>query len=219
MSQTPDLKGSSFPLTVLHMYQHDAKSAIQYLDEKISKAPTFFTSAPMVINLSQAPSNLDLAELKQGIINLGMVPVGVIKCSDKQLEKYAREVGLAVMTGTNRPDKAPAAIPPSKIIRTPVRSGQQIYAKDSDLIILSHVSAGAEVIADGSIQIYGNLRGRAIAGASGQAASIICHNMQAELVSINGHYWLSDKIDSNHWGQKVILSLKEDTLHCELLNI
>ncbi len=219
MSQSPDLKGSSFPLTVLHMHQHDAQSAIAYLDQKVSKAPAFFKSAPLVINLSNASSDLDLSLLKQGIENVGMIPVGVTECSDKHLEKLARESGLAVMTGTNRPDKAPAPITPTKIVRTPVRSGQQIYAKDSDLIILSHVSAGAEVIADGSIHIYGTLRGRALAGATGQSASIICHNMQAELVSIAGNYWLSEQIDSNHWGEKVILSLKDETLHSELLKI
>ncbi|OED97930.1 septum site-determining protein MinC [Vibrio breoganii] len=219
MSQTPDLKGSSFPLTVLHMYEHDTDSAIRYLDEKVAKAPAFFKAAPLVVNLSQASSELDLARLKQGIINIGMVPVGVTDCTNKHLEKLAREAGLAVMTGTNRPDKAPVAITPSKIIRTPVRSGQQIYAKDSDLIILSHVSAGAEVIADGSIHIYGTLRGRAIAGASGQAASILCHSMQAELVSIAGNYWLSEQIESHFWGEKVILGLTDQTLHCDLLNI
>ncbi|CAM2777707.1 septum site-determining protein MinC [Vibrio rarus] len=219
MSQTPDLKGSSFPLTVLHMHEHSTESAICYLDGKVAKAPAFFKSAPLVINLSQASSDLDLTLLKQGIINVGMVPVGVTDCNDKQLEKRAREAGLAVMTGTNRPDKAPEPIMPSKIVRNPVRSGQQIYAKNCDLIILNHVSAGAEVIADGSIHIYGTLRGRALAGASGQAASIICHNMQAELVSIAGNYWLAEQIESHHWGEQVILSLTDQTLHCDLLNI
>ncbi|GAD81304.1 septum site-determining protein MinC [Vibrio ezurae] len=219
MSQTPDLKGTSFPLTVLHMYEHSTASAICYLDEKVAKAPAFFKSAPLVINLSQASSELDLVQLKQGIINIGMVPVGVTECADKHLEKCAREAGLAVMTGTNRPDKAPVEITPSKIIRNPVRSGQQIYAKDSDLIILNHVSAGAEVIADGNIHIYGTLRGRALAGASGQDASIICHNMQAELVSIAGNYWLSEQIESHYWGEQVILSLTDQTLHCDFLNI
>ncbi|WP_261815660.1 septum site-determining protein MinC [Vibrio gallicus] len=219
MSQSPDLKGSSFPLTVLHMHQHDSQSAIRYLDEKVSKAPAFFKSAPLVINLSDASPDLNLSTLKQGIENVGMIPVGVTECNDKQLEKAAREAGLAVMTGTNRPDKAPEPIVPSRIIRTPVRSGQQVYAKDCDLIILNSVSAGAEVIADGSIHIYGTLRGRALAGASGQNATIICHNMQAELVSIAGNYWLSEQIDSDHWGERVILSLKDETLNSELLKI
>lgn len=106
------------------------------------------------------------------------------------------------------------------MIRTPVRSGQQIYAKDGDLVILSHVSAGAEVIADGSIHIYGTLRGRAIAGASGQReARIICHDLQAELISIAGRYWLSDQIESQFWQQRVMLSMTDESLYLETLTI
>ncbi|MDG4870474.1 septum site-determining protein MinC, partial [Guyparkeria sp. 1SP6A2] len=82
------------------------------------------------------------------------------------------------------------------------------------LVILSHVSPGAEVIADGSIHIHGTLRGRAIAGASGQReAKIICNDLQAELVSIAGNYWLSDQIDSQFWQNKVMLSLNDESLH------
>ncbi len=124
------------------------------------------------------------------------------------------------MTATNSPAQAPAQMAPTKVIRTPVRSGQQIYAKDGDLVILSHVSAGAEVIADGSIHIYGTLRGRAIAGASGQReARIICHDLQAELISIAGRYWLSDQIESQFWQQRVMLSMTDESLYLETLTI
>jgi septum site-determining protein MinC len=114
---------------------------------------------------------------------------------------------------------------PVKVIHTPVRSGQQIYAKNGDLVILNHISAGAEVIADGSIHIHGTLRGRAIAGASGQkAAKIICDDLQAELVSIAGNYWLSDQIKDEFWQKKVMLSLasdeeQNDVLSFQALNI
>ena len=78
---------------------------------------------------------------------------------------------------------------PTRVIKQNLRSGQQIYAKDSDLIVLGAVSNGAEVIADGNIHIYGALRGRAIAGASGRDdVSIFSRKLQAELVSVNGHY-------------------------------
>src|SRR5690606_23138843 len=125
-----------------------------------------------------------------------------------------------VMAASKSPSQAPAQIAPTKVIRTPIRSGQQVYAKDSDLVILNHVSAGAEVIADGSIHIHGSLRGRAIAGASGQTeAKIICHDLQAELVSIAGNYWLSDQIESEFWQKKVMLSMVDDSLHFETLTI
>lgn len=76
-----------------------------------------------------------------------------------------------------------------------MRSGQRIYAPQCDLIVTSHVSAGAELIADGNIHVYGMMRGRALAGASGdRETQIFCTNLMAELVSIAGEYWLSDQI-------------------------
>lgn len=85
--------------------------------------------------------------------------------------------------------KPSTGIAPPMVVTRPVRAGQQIYAKNSDLILLAMVSAGAEVIADGNIHIYAPLRGRALAGAKGnKQARIFVQNMQAELVSIAGVY-------------------------------
>jgi septum site-determining protein MinC len=84
---------------------------------------------------------------------------------------------------------APAASIPAMIIDTPVRAGQRVYARGTDLIITAVVNSGAEVIADGSIHVYAPLRGRALAGASGNAESrIFALSMEAELVSIAGIY-------------------------------
>ena len=89
-----------------------------------------------------------------------------------------------------------------KLLNSTVRSGQQVYAKDRDLIILGAVSHGAEVIADGNIHIYGALRGRAIAGAKGNTdAAIFCQRLEAELVSIDGNYWISDSLARRIMGQ------------------
>ena len=113
---------------------------------------------------------------------------------------------------------AQVAPPATKIISTPVRSGQQIYAKDSDLIILSQVGQGAEVIADGNIHIYGTLRGRAIAGASGnKEARIFCQSLQAELISIAGIYQVSDDLPADRIGQSSQIELKENHLHIDTL--
>ncbi|WP_016787720.1 septum site-determining protein MinC, partial [Vibrio cyclitrophicus] len=138
----------------------------------------------------------------------------------KRMQNLAKEAGFAVMTASKSPSQAPAKMAPIKVVRTPIRSGQQVYAKDGDLLILSHVSAGAEVIADGSIHIHGTLRGRAIAGASGQTeAKIICNDLQAELVSIAGNYWLSDQIDSEYWQKKTMFSMANDVLNVDVLAI
>ncbi|MCE2571912.1 septum site-determining protein MinC [Motilimonas eburnea] len=94
-----------------------------------------------------------------------------------------------------------------------LRSGQQIYAKDKNLVIIGSVSAGAEVIADGSIHVYGHLRGRAIAGAKGDSsARIFCRNLEAELISINGNYKLSETLQETCWQQAATVSLENDQL-------
>lgn len=106
----------------------------------------------------------------------------------------------------------------TRIIDTPVRSGQRIYAPNSDLIVTSNISAGAELLADGNIHIYGMMRGRALAGASGDTESqIYCTHLQAELVSIAGEYWLSEQIPTDFIGKATRLSLVDNKLHIENL--
>lgn len=220
MSNTPDLKGSSFTLSVLHLSDNQISNTVEFLKQKVAQAPAFFANAPVVINISKVDGDIDFLALKHGISDAGLIPVGVTGCKDKRCQSLASEAGFAVMTASNNPAKAPAKMAPTTIVRTPIRSGQQVYAKDGDLVILNHVSPGAEVIADGSIHIHGTLRGRAIAGASGQKeARIICHDLQAELVSIAGNYWLSEQIESEFWQKKVMLSMTEESLHFELLTI
>lgn len=220
MSQNPDLKGSSFTLSVLHLSDNDISNAVHFLKQKIEQAPAFFAHAPVVLNIGQVESDIDFRVLKSGIEELGMVPVGVAGSKDSRVRTLISQAGLAVMTSSKAPAVAPAQMQPVQIVHAPVRSGQQIYAKDRDLVILNHVSAGAEVIADGTIHIHGTLRGRAIAGASGSTdAKIICSDLQAELVSIAGHYWLSDQIESEYWGKKVLFGLTDGTLCFDILTI
>ncbi|ROV61752.1 septum site-determining protein MinC [Vibrio ponticus] len=220
MSHTPDLKGSSFTLSVLHLSDNDVEKTIRFLQEKVEHAPAFFASAPVVINVSLVEGDIDFATLKQGITDVGMIPVGVTGSKDKRTQNMAREAGFAIMSASKSAAQAPAKMAPTKIVRTPVRSGQQIYAKDADLVVLNHVSEGAEVIADGSIHIHGTLRGRAIAGASGNTgAVIVCNKLNAELMSIAGHYWLTEQFAEQFWQQKVLFSLENDSLKFELLTI
>ena len=109
----------------------------------------------------------------------------------------------------------------TKIIEQPVRSGQQIYAP-GDLIVLSQVSPGAELLAGGHIHVYGPLRGRALAGVNGNPeARIFCHRFEAELISISGQYKLTCKTEqsswSRHWGKSVLIKLAADHLHISRL--
>jgi len=104
----------------------------------------------------------------------------------------------------------------SKIISKPVRSGQQVYAEGADLIILSQVSEGAEVLADGNIHVYGTLRGRALAGVKGDTtARVFCKRLEAELISIAGHFMLSDSLREKVWAQSAQVFLDQQTLQVE----
>jgi septum site-determining protein MinC len=100
-----------------------------------------------------------------------------------------------------------------------VRSGQQIYTPDGDVIILGAVSAGAEVIADGNIHVYGVLRGRALAGVKGDIETrIFCQSLEAELISIAGRYRVSEQISPADRGKPAHIRLVEDRLVIEPLN-
>ncbi len=107
---------------------------------------------------------------------------------------------------------------PSLMIDRPVRSGQQIYAAGSDLTVLSATSAGSEVMADGSIHVYGALRGRVLAGVKGnESARIFCQSLQAELIVIAGRYQLLDESDTNLIGKPAMIHLNGEKLIIEPL--
>jgi septum site-determining protein MinC len=94
-----------------------------------------------------------------------------------------------------------------------VRSGTQIYARGGDLIVTAAVSPGAELVADGNIHVYGVLRGRALAGAAGDsAARIFCTRLEAELVSIAGHYLVSEQLPAGMQGFPVQIALVDEQL-------
>ncbi|HZY34014.1 MAG TPA: septum site-determining protein MinC [Rhodanobacter sp.] len=112
-----------------------------------------------------------------------------------------------------KPAPAPAIGEPGLVQTTPVRSGQQVYAENRDLTIVTTVGAGAEVIADGSIHIYGALRGRALAGAQGnEKARIFCREFHAELVAIAGHYKVLEDIPQQLHGKAVQIWLEREQL-------
>ena len=106
---------------------------------------------------------------------------------------------------------AAATVLPTMIIDRPIRTGQQVYAENADLIVLGLVSEGAEIIADGNIHIYGPLRGRALAGASGnKQARIFAQFMQAELVSVAGIYRVFDQALPAHLNNRAVQIYLQD---------
>jgi septum site-determining protein MinC len=125
----------------------------------------------------------------------------------------------------SRPKAAPTVAPaapakpaaePGLVHTAPVRSGQQVYAQNRDLTVCAMVGAGAEVIADGSIHIYGALRGRALAGANGNAgARIFCREFHAELVAIAGTYKVLEEVPAKLVGKPVQIWLDEGKLRID----
>ena len=234
-----ELKGSLFPLSILQLEDNNLEKLQRQLDNKLKQAPSFFFRAPLVVNIEQVQEqSIDFVALKQSIEEKDFICVGICNGTTTQKQE-ARLAGLATL----QPPKANDAKPPmakvalekvkeepvvnieladvkapDMVVRQNIRSGQQIYAKNADLIIIGSVGNGAEVIADGSIHIYGKLRGRALAGASGnKGCAIYCQSLEAELVSVAGNYWVSDAIGKSQWQQPAIIKLNNEQLTIEPL--
>ncbi len=124
-----------------------------------------------------------------------------------------------VQTSSEDQAQASAAAIQSLTIERPVRSGQQVYAANGDMTVLAPTSSGSELVADGSIHVYGALRGRVLAGARGNiAARIFCHSLQAELIAIAGRYQLLDESDTDLKGKPAMIRLEGEKLIIEPLS-
>ncbi|MCH1927015.1 septum site-determining protein MinC [Shewanella sp. C32] len=217
-----ELKGSSFTLSVLHINSKDLDRLLTELDAKLAQAPQFFVNAPLVLNLAKLADDLpDLAALKQALHQRNLFVVGLTGIDSAKAD-IAAKLQLPLMKSgkdsKNTPAKAVVPARSTKIVKQNVRSGQQIYAANADLIVFGAVSNGAEVIADGSIHVYGTLRGKAMAGAQGDNhAVIIAKTLSAELVSIAGNYWLSDSIQEHTNGSGACVRLDGESLIIESL--
>lgn len=235
------LKGSTITVVVLEMQRYQPDSFSEQLQEKIQKAPQFFANSPVLINvgkLMKTDSSDDFCLLVQQCRELGLQPVG-FKGGGEDFAGAIAKTGLASLPGSSAsikavaleiPEPAPqvdtesqveikavvqeAAVQrPSKVITRPIRSGQQVYAEGADLIVLSQVSEGAEVLADGNIHVYGALRGRALAGVYGDTeARIFCQQMDAELISIAGNFLLSEALGGDVRKQSAQAYLEGDIL-------
>ncbi len=212
------LKGGMFTLTTLQLYSADLTMLQAQLQEKVQQAPNFFNGAPIVLDLRITNQTLDFSELKNVLKGLNLIAVGIKNATPDQTQEALR-CGFAVLRdSTPVPPQPPPKIAHSKIIIEPVRTGQQIYAPDGDLIVINQVSPGAELIADGNIHVYGALRGRALAGINGNLhARIFCQSLEAELVSIAGSYKLSEDIERQAWKIAAQIYIKDDRLQINTL--
>ncbi|MEO3988348.1 septum site-determining protein MinC [Pseudocitrobacter cyperus] len=235
MSNTPiELKGSSFTLSVVHLHEANPEIIRQALEDKVAQAPAFFRHAPVVVNVSSLEETTQWQPLQQAIIAAGLRIVGVSGAKNPRMKAEIDKAGLPLLTEGKEKVTRPAPVEPqpqaepiptvstitkTRLIDAPIRSGQRIYAPNCDLIVTNHVSAGAELIADGNIHVYGMMRGRVLAGAAGdREAQIFCTHLAAELMSIAGEYWLSDKIPAEFYGKAARLRLDDSALSIQPFN-
>ena len=242
-----ELRATTFTLPTLRLFAGDLAALSQFLEPKIAQAPEFFRNAPVVVDLTHLPTEvaLDFPLLVGVLRGLGMLPIGVRGGSAVHRET-AQLMDLAILSQGSRgpaagvrttppaqaapaaaaPAPTPSATPvpalvpggPGKIVSRPVRSGQRVYAQGGDLVVLAAVSSGAELMADGHIHVYGALRGRALAGVKGNAdARIFCSDLRAELVSVAGHYRVSEGLDPGLAGRPVQVALRDGRLIIEAL--
>jgi septum site-determining protein MinC len=208
---TFEIKSANLPLVALLLKSTDLDALSRDLALRFGDIPDFFDQDPLVIELSQLaadPNPIDFAALVALMRQYRVAPIAVRGGSPAQMAAAAA-AGLAAAPDTRvvaAATAAPAALPKNAktpaipepapgalVISKPLRSGQQVYARGRDLVVLAMVNPGAEVIADGHIHVYAPLRGKAMAGARGNAdARIFSLSLEAELISIAGIYRTSE---------------------------
>lgn len=247
-AQAGELKFGQVGIANLRVRTLDPAQLAAEMRERVQRAPNLFARAAVVLDfggLSKAPGVEDALALVDGLREAGVLPVA-LAYGTREIEALSQQLGLPLLAKFRaqyeRADDVPAPAPavaaaepraaapaapaapaadaaPGLIQTTPVRSGQQVYAEQRDLTVLATVGAGAEVLADGSIHIYGALRGRALAGARGnEGARIFCREFHAELVAVAGHYKVMEDIPAELHGKAVQVWLEHGQLKLAALD-
>ncbi|MBO9881476.1 septum site-determining protein MinC [Xanthomonas sp. D-109] len=238
--QAGELKIGQVGIANLRVRTLDVARLSQEMRERVQRAPKLFGRAAVIIDfggLAQTPDVATAQALLDGLRDAGVLPVA-LAYGTREIEELSVALGLPLLAKFRAqyerfdggapaaapapvsppppppPPPAPAARPqPGRMQKNAVRSGQQLYAENCDLTVMATVGAGAEVISDGSIHIYGTLRGRALAGAQGNTeARIFCRDFHAELVAIAGHYKVLDDIPKELRGKAVQVWLEQDQI-------
>ena len=228
-SPAVEFKSSIFSVPVLSLASNNLILIQELLNEKVKLAPEFFKHSPVVVDLQEVNKKqlaLDFEELAAVIREAGLFTIGIRSGNEiQQAQAIALDIPVntaptsdAKVGSKTKPIKAPAdgefidSESTTVMITKPVRSGQRIYSH-GDLIVLAQVGAGAEILAEGNIHVYGSLRGRALAGVQGNTeARIFCSDLQAELISIAGNYKISDDIHGAISNTPVQIYLQKNTL-------
>jgi septum site-determining protein MinC len=197
------------------------------LDEEIGRVAGYLNRKPVVLDLSAARlSNAAIAQLVGELQARNIRIMGLDGIDPSELGpdlpppvSGGRSTMAAAMPEPREPSKLARHAPASLLVENPVRSGQSIVFPHGDITVLGSVASGAEVIAGGSIHVYGTLRGRALAGSTGNGrARIFCSKVDAELLAIDGFYRTADDIESTLRCQPVQAWLQGDMMFIGPLN-
>ncbi|WP_160003585.1 septum site-determining protein MinC [Rhizobium sp. 18055] len=227
------IKGRSF-LAVMLSPDLPLDDWLVRLDDLAARSAGFFLGRPVVLDVTDL--EIDRAQLKELVAELGKRNVSIMgveggrpsilgpglppalkggrPMSDFELPQQEPVVEVA---GSPAPAEVRQALQ-SLVIREPVRSGQSVIFPEGDVTVIGSVASGSEVIAGGSIHIYGALRGRAMAGSVGNAsARIFCRKLEAELVAIDGIYKMAEDMAPDLRGKAVQLWLEDEAIKAEKL--
>ena len=193
------------------------------LDATLAGSPGFFVGKPVVLDLSAVDlSPLAITHLIKSIEARSIRVLGL-----EGVEPARLSMGMPPLLSGGRQcvvqeaeqEKPALREPTSLLLDVPVRSGQSIVFPDGDVTVLGAVSSGAEIVAGGSIHVYGALRGRAMAGVNGNsAARIYCQKIEAELLAIDGYYQTAEQIDAALRGKPAQARLDGNSMKIMPLN-
>ncbi len=206
---------------------------IAELDRQISRSEGFFVGRPVVIDLAGLP--LAKPELASLVADLQARDIRVMGMENVDPSLLGPDLPPLLRGGraapgvfedpeppsSGKPSSAAPARPqpPSLVLEEPVRSGQSVVFTSGDVTVIGSVASGAEIIAGGSVHVYGALRGRVMAGSTGNAnARIFCRKIDAELVAIDGYYRTADDIDPGLRGRAVQICLEGDVMRISALD-
>ena len=226
---TFDLKSANLPLLALRLKSSELDVLADELQAQYGDMPDFFEDDAIVVDLAaltgdQAEADIDFQRLGE-LLHARRLRLLALRGGSPTQRAAATAQGLLLAPELRAQAAAPEAAAPARpqaeppasdlpapgalVVDRPLRSGQQVYARGRDLVLLAMVNAGAEVIADGHIHVYAPLRGRAIAGARGWGeARIFAREMRPDLVSIAGVYRTGDEpLPPSVWGQAASVRL------------
>ncbi len=196
------------------------------LDASLQQSEKFFGGHPVALDLSAV--SLSANAISQLVANLEERNIRILGIEGIDPAKWQVGLPSVLRGGRTMPSKDPEELSPnapqkqepaSLLIERPVRSGQSVVFIEGDVTVINSVASGAEIVAGGSIHVYGALRGRALAGATGNArARIFCHCLEAELLAIDTYYRTADDIDGSLRRRPAQAWLNDDTLRISPMN-